>query len=46
VFRAKPQESYLEWKRSVEFWIAGEGDSLPPELVGPRMMVQLKDKAS
>ena len=46
VFRARPQESYLEWKRSVEFWIGGEGDSLPVELIGPRMMVQLKDRAS
>ncbi|CAE7765363.1 RE2 [Symbiodinium sp. CCMP2592] len=46
VFRAKPQESYLEWKRSVEFWIGGEGGQLPPELVGPRMMVQLKDRAA
>ena len=24
--RARPQESYLKWKRSVEFWIGGEGD--------------------
>ena len=46
VFRARPQDSYLEWKRSVEFWIRGEGDALPVELIGPRMMVQLKDRAS
>ncbi|CAE7901225.1 unnamed protein product, partial [Symbiodinium necroappetens] len=46
VFRAKPQESYAEWKRSVEFWIGGEGDQLPADLIGPRMMVQLKDRAA
>ncbi|CAE7331761.1 unnamed protein product [Symbiodinium microadriaticum] len=46
VFRARPQESYSEWKRSVEFWIGGEGGQLPPELVGPRMMVQLRDRAA
>ncbi|CAE7843546.1 unnamed protein product [Symbiodinium necroappetens] len=46
VFKAKPQESYAEWKRSVEFWIGGEGDQLPADLIGPRMMVQLKDRAA
>ena len=42
VFKARPQESYLEWKRSVEFWVGGEGGQLPAELVGPR---QLKERA-
>ena len=46
VFRARPQESYAEWKRSVEFWIGGEGSQLPAELIGPRMMVQLRDRAA
>ena len=46
VFRARPQESYQEWKRAVEFWIGGEGLQLPQELIGPRMMVQLKDRAA
>ena len=46
VFRAKPTESYLEWRRSVEFWICGEGGHIPSELIGPRMMVQLKDRAA
>ena len=46
VFKARLQESYMEWKRSVEFWIGGEGGQLPPELVGPRMMVQLKERAA
>ncbi|CAE7802806.1 unnamed protein product [Symbiodinium necroappetens] len=46
VFRARPQESYQEWRRSVEFWVGGEGNQLPVELIGPRMMVQLKDRAA
>ncbi|CAE7399266.1 ppiA [Symbiodinium sp. CCMP2456] len=46
VFRAKPQESYIEWKRSVEFWVGSEAGQLPPALIGPRMMVQLKDRAA
>ncbi|CAE7461836.1 unnamed protein product [Symbiodinium necroappetens] len=45
-FRARPQESYHERKRIVEFWIGGEGEQLPPEIIGPRMMVQLKDRAA
>ena len=36
----------MEWKRSVEFWIGGGGSQLPEELVGPRMMVQLKERAA
>ncbi|CAE7743820.1 unnamed protein product [Symbiodinium sp. CCMP2456] len=46
IFRAKPQESYVEWKRSVEFWIGSEAGQLPPEIIGPRIMVQLKDRAA
>ena len=46
VFRARPQESYQEWRRSVEFWVGGEGNQLPVELIGPRMTVQLKDRAA
>ena len=30
----------------MEFWIGGEGTQLPVELIGPRMMVQLKDRAA
>eukprot|EP00435_Cladocopium_sp_Y103_P071268 s9_g37.t1 len=45
VFRAKPGESFKEWKRSVGFWLGGEAGSLPPELIGPRLMVQLRDRA-
>ena len=46
ILRAKPTESYLEWRRSVEFWIGGEGGQLPKELIGPRMLVQLRDRAA
>ena len=45
IFRAKPGESYKEWKRAVDFWIGGEAASLPDELIGPRVMVQLRDRA-
>ena len=45
IFRAKPNESYQDWKRSVAFWIGGEGHQLPKHLVGPRLMVQLRDRA-
>ena len=34
-----------EWKRGVDFWIRGEVGSLPDELIGPRVMVQLRDRA-
>ena len=45
IFRAKPGESYKEWRRSVDFWLGGEGNSIPAELIGPRIMVQLRDRA-
>ena len=45
IFRAKSGESFREWKRSVEFWLGGEANSLPAELVGSRLMVQLRDRA-
>ena len=34
----------MEEERGV--WIGGEGTQLPVELVGPWMMVQLKDRAA
>ena len=46
VFRARQGESYKEWKRSVKFWLCGEGQQLPSGLVGPRVMVQLRDRAA
>ena len=45
IFRAKPGESYKEWKRAVDFWIGGEAGSLLEELLGTRVMVQLRDRA-
>ena len=39
IFRAKPGESYKEWKRAVGFWLGGEANTLP------RLMVQLRDRA-
>eukprot|EP00435_Cladocopium_sp_Y103_P055539 s805_g18.t1 len=46
IFRAKPGESYRDWRRSVDFWLGGEGHQIPKEYVGPRIMVQLRDRAA
>ena len=46
IFRAKIGESYADWKRAVSFWLGGEGNSIPKEYVGPRIMVQLRDRAA
>eukprot|EP00434_Breviolum_minutum_P038103 symbB.v1.2.033789.t1/scaffold4247.1/size72962/1 len=46
VFKAKQGESYKDWKRAVKFWIKGEGGQLPEELIGPRVMVQLRERAA
>ena len=46
VFRARQGENYRDWKRSVRFWLHGEGHQLPVGLVGPRVMVQLRDRAA
>ncbi|OLQ08941.1 Transposon Ty4-H Gag-Pol polyprotein [Symbiodinium microadriaticum] len=46
IFRAQPGESYREWKRQVAFWLGGEAGQLPAQYVGPRVMVQLRDRAA
>ena len=46
VFKAKQGENYRDWKRAVKFWMKGEGNQLPTSLVGPRVMVQLRDRAA
>lgn len=46
VFRARQGENFREWKRSVKFWMKGEGQQLPTSLIGPRVMVQLRDRAA
>lgn len=45
-FAALPTESYREWKRAVEMWIAGEGGLLPCSVIGPRVLSVLKGRAS
>ena len=45
IFRAKPGESYKEWRRSVDFWLGGEGNAIPAELIRPRIVFQLRDRA-
>ena len=46
IFRAKAGESYRDWRRALEFWLGGEGNQIPEELIGPRIMVQLRDRAA
>jgi len=46
-FSGEDGENIREWKRSLQFWIAGEEPSaLPPEVVGPRVMKVLRGKAA
>ena len=45
-FAAQPTESYQEWKRAVQMWIAGEGGLLPDDVIGPRVLSVLKGRAS
>lgn len=46
VFKARQGENYRDWKRAVKFWLRGEGNALPYHLVGPRVMVQLRERAA
>lgn len=46
VFRARQGENYRDWKRAVRFWMKGEGQQLPTSIVGPRVMVQLRERAA
>eukprot|EP00435_Cladocopium_sp_Y103_P021806 s849_g5.t1 len=46
IFRAKVGESYRDWRRALEFWLGGEGHQIPEEYIGPRIMVQLRDRAA
>ena len=45
IFKAKPGESFREWRRAVDFWLGGEAHQIPAELIGPRLMVQLRERA-
>eukprot|EP00435_Cladocopium_sp_Y103_P046235 s919_g13.t1 len=45
IFYARPGESWEQYWRSVMFWIASEGRSLPEEMRGPRLMQQLRERA-
>ena len=46
IFYARPGESWEDYWRSVSFWIASEGRALPAEMRGPRLMQQLRERAS
>lgn len=45
IFYARPGESWEQYWRSVTFWVASEGKSLPQEMQGPRLMQQLRERA-
>ena len=44
-FKARPGESWKEYWRSVEFWLASEGVNLPPAVRGSRLMQQMRERA-
>eukprot|EP00438_Fugacium_kawagutii_P018223 Skav218338 [mRNA] locus=scaffold755:524268:527747:- [translate_table: standard] len=46
IFYARPGESWVDYWRSVQFWLASEGKSLPVEVRGPRLMQQLRERAA
>ena len=45
-FRARPGESWKDYWRAVEFWLASEGVNLPPAVRSSRLMQQLKERAA
>ena len=45
IFYMRPGESWEQYWRSVTFWVASEGKSLPQEMQGPRLMQQLRERA-
>eukprot|EP00435_Cladocopium_sp_Y103_P008108 s4286_g2.t1 len=45
IFNARPGESWVQYWRTVTFWMASEGKALPVEMRGPRLMQQLRERA-
>ena len=45
-FGAAIGEKYLDWRRSLELWIAGEGGELPDDVIGPRILSALTNSAA
>ena len=45
-FKARPGESWKDYWRTVEFWLASEGAHLPAAVRGSRLMQQLKERAA
>ena len=45
-FRARPGESWKDYWRAVEFWLASEGTNLPPAVRSSRLMQQQKERAA
>ena len=46
IFCARPGESWEDYWRSVMFWLASEGKSIPLEMQGPCLMQQLRERAA
>ena len=46
IFYARPGESWADYWRTVQFWLASEGRTLPAEVRGPRLMQQLRERAA
>ena len=44
-FGARSNESFRLWCTSIEWWLLGEGNQLPAEVIGPRIMRQLEGDA-
>ena len=45
-FKARPGESWKDYWRAVEFWLASEGVNLPPAVRSSRLMQQMKERAA
>ncbi|OLP95636.1 hypothetical protein AK812_SmicGene22229 [Symbiodinium microadriaticum] len=45
-FKARAGESWKDYWRSVEFWLASEGVNLPASVRGSRLMQQMKERAA
>lgn len=39
--QSQGRQELRDWRRSLEFWLGGEGHQTPEEFIGPRIMVQL-----
>jgi hypothetical protein len=45
-FSAEVGETYSDWRRGLELWIAGEGGEPPEDVIGPRVLSALAGSAA